>query len=131
MLSVAGATAAASLVFAHIRLPRLLLGLAAGAQVGRGGRADARLVSQPIGRPGLIGVNSGAALAAGVAIVLGAQFWPELPRTGQLAADPGGLRGWAGGDDADLSAGADRRRHVALMLLAGVAVNALAPASAT
>ena len=41
---------------------------------------DARPVSQSAGRPGLIGVSSGAALAAGVTIVLGGMYLPWLPR---------------------------------------------------
>lgn len=85
----------ASLVFAHIRLPRLLLGL-----------------------------------AAGVAIVLGAQFWPELPRG--LGSWPLILAAFAGGLAVTmliyLVAQTGGGTHVALMLLAGVAVNALAGA---
>ena len=120
----------ASLVFAHIRLPRLLLGLAAGAGLGVAGALMQGLFRNPLADPGLIGVSSGAALAAGVAIVLGAQFWPELP--GALGSWPLILAAFAGGLAVTmliyLLAQTGGGTHVALMLLAGVAVNALAGA---
>lgn len=120
----------ASLVFAHIRLPRLLLGLAAGAGLGVAGALMQGLFRNPLADPGLIGVSSGAALAAGVAIVLGAQFWPELPRA--LGSWPLILAAFAGGLAVTmliyLLAQTGGGTHVALMLLAGVAVNALAGA---
>ena len=123
-----GSTAA--LVFAHIRLPRLLLGLAAGAGLGVAGALMQGLFRNPLADPGLIGVSSGAALAAGVAIVLGAQFWPGLPRG--IGSWPLILAAFAGGLTVTtliyLLAQTGGGTHVALMLLAGVAVNALAGA---
>lgn len=123
-----GSTAA--IVFTHIRLPRLLLGVAAGAGLGVAGALMQGLFRNPLADPGLIGVSSGAALAAGMAIVLGAQFWPELPRG--LGSWPLVLAAFAGGLAVTaliyLLAQTGGGTHVALMLLAGVAVNALAGA---
>ena len=69
------------LVFLNIRLPRLVLGVAAGAGLGMAGTLMQGLFRNPLADPGLVGISSGAALAAGVTIVLGAWFWPVLPRT--------------------------------------------------
>ena len=69
------------LVFMNIRLPRLLLGVAAGAGLGLSGALMQGLFRNPLADPGLIGVSSGAALAAGITIVLGSIWFPDLPRT--------------------------------------------------
>lgn len=58
------------LVFFNIRLPRLLMGVAAGAGLGLAGAMLQGLFRNPLADPGLIGVSSGAALAAGATIVL-------------------------------------------------------------
>ena len=118
------------LVFLNIRLPRLLLGLAAGAGLGMAGALMQGLFRNPLADPGLIGVSSGAALAAGIGIVLGSLYFPELPRS---------LGSWTlvamafGGSLAvtvliTLLAQSEGGTRVGLMLLAGVAINALAGA---
>lgn len=118
------------LVFLNIRLPRLLLAVAAGAGLAMAGALMQGLFRNPLADPGLIGISSGAALAAGVTIVLGQQWFPELPSalgswTLMLSAFAGGLavtlliylfsQGPAG-------------TSIGVMLLAGVAVNAVAGA---
>jgi iron complex transport system permease protein len=112
----------------NIRLPRLLMGVAAGAGLGLAGALMQGLFRNPLADPGLIGVSSGAALAAAVTIVLGAQWFPELPRTlGSWTlvamAFAGGLAVTALIHTLAQVGGATR---MGLMLLAGVAVNALA-----
>lgn len=113
-----------------IRLPRTLGAWLAGALLGLAGAVAQGLFRNPLADPGLIGVSSGAALAAGVAIVLGAQFWPGLPRG--IGSWPLILAAFAGGLTVTmliyLLAQTSGGTHVALMLLAGVAVNALAGA---
>ena len=118
------------LVFVNIRLPRLLLGMVAGAGLGLAGALMQGVFRNPLADPGLIGVSSGAALAAAAAIVLGGWWFPELPRS---------LGSWTlvgmaftGGLGVTLliyalaqSGGGTR---MGLMLLAGIAVNALAMA---
>ncbi len=116
------------LVFMNIRLPRLLMGVAAGAGLGLAGALMQGLFRNPLADPGLIGVSSGAALAAAVTIVLGAQWFPELPRT--LGSWTLVAMAFAGGlavtalIHALAQVGGSTR--MGLMLLAGVAVNALA-----
>ncbi|MGJ7490664.1 FecCD family ABC transporter permease [Variovorax sp. ZT4R33] len=116
------------LVFVNIRLPRLLLGLVAGAGLGMAGTLMQGLFRNPLADPGLIGISSGAALAAGVTIVLGAAFFPLLPRA--LGSWTLVSMAFGGGFAVTLliyglsqSEGGTR---MALMLLAGIAINALA-----
>jgi iron complex transport system permease protein len=118
------------LVFMNIRLPRLLLGITAGAGLGMAGALMQGMFRNPLADPGLIGVSSGAALAAGIMIVLGAAYFPELPRklgswTLVLMAFAGGLSVTALIYALAQSSGGTQ---VGLMLLAGIAVNSLAGA---
>ena len=125
-----GAPTAEHLVFMSIRLPRLLLGVAAGAALGLSGALMQCLFRNPLADPGLIGVSSGAALAAGITIVLGSVWFPDLPRTlGSwtlvLTAFLGSLLVTLLVYALSQQGGATR---VGLMLLAGIAINALAGA---
>jgi len=119
----------AELILAQIRLPRTLLGCAAGAVLALCGVAMQGLFRNPLADPGLVGVSSGAALGAAVAIV-GSTFIPTLPARWEpyllsVFAFAGGLGvtvlvyrlGRRGG-----------QTHVATMLLAGIALTALAGA---
>lgn len=119
------------LVFVNIRLPRLILGAAAGAGLGMAGTLMQGLFRNPLADPGLIGISSGAALAAGITIVIGVSLWPALPRT--LGSWTLVLMAFGGGFLVTLliyglsrSEGGTR---MALMLLAGIAINALAGAA--
>lgn len=118
------------LVFVNIRLPRLVLGIAAGAGLGMAGALMQGLFRNPLADPGLIGISSGAALAAGVTIVLGAWLLPVLPRT--LGSWTLVVMAFGGGLLVSLLiyglSQSDGGTRVALMLLAGIAVNALAGA---
>jgi iron complex transport system permease protein len=118
------------MVFMNIRLPRLLLGVAAGAALGLSGALMQGLFRNPLADPGLIGISSGAALAAGITIVLGSVWFPDLPRT--LGSWTLVVMAFAGSLCVTLvvytlsqQEGATR---VGLMLLAGIAINALAGA---
>jgi iron complex transport system permease protein len=118
------------LVFVNIRLPRLILAVAAGAGLGIAGALMQGLFRNPLADPGLIGVSSGAALAAGITIVLGALYFPELPRklgswTLVLMAFIGGLTVTA---LIYALAQGSGTTNIALMLLAGIAINSLAGA---
>src|SRR5690606_9925073 len=88
------------------------------------------LFRNPLADPGLIGVSSGAALAAGVAIVMGVAWFPELPRA--LGSWVLVLMAFGGGLVVTLLihtlARGEGGTRVGLMLLAGIAVNALAGA---
>ncbi len=117
-------------VFATIRLPRLVMGLAAGAGLGLAGALMQGLFRNPLADPGLIGVSSGSALAAAALIVMGAVWFPELPRSlGSWplmgAAFVGGLVTTGLIYGLSQTGGGTR---IGVMLLAGVAINALAMA---
>lgn len=72
------------MVIAHIRAPRVVLAAMAGAALGAAGATMQGLFRNPLADPGLIGVSSGAALAASCVIVLGVDM-----------AQSGFLNGWA------------------------------------
>ncbi|OLU34104.1 iron ABC transporter permease [Pseudomonas sp. PA27(2017)] len=117
----------AELILGQIRMPRTLLGLAVGAVLALCGVAMQGLFRNPLADPGLIGVSSGAALGAAIAIVGGAAMggMPELfaPYLLSLCAFLGGLVVTA------LVYRLGRRNgqtSVTTMLLAGIALNALA-----
>ena len=113
-----------------IRLPRVVLGAFVGAGLAVSGAAMQGLFRNPLADPGLIGVSSGAALAAVSIIVLGDTVMPEVLSGLGLFLLPGAA--FIGGLVATLvvyrvSRVADRT-VVATMLLTGIAVNALAGA---
>lgn len=120
----------AELIVGQIRLPRALLGVAVGAVLALSGVAMQGLFRNPLADPGLIGVSSGAALGAAVAIVGGelvGGISPLLePYLLSLSAFIGGL----GVTALVYRLGRrDGRTHVATMLLAGIALTALAGAA--
>jgi len=115
-------------VFWHIRLPRALLGVLAGAALGVAGALAQGLFRNPLADPGLIGVSAGAALGAATAIVAGGRtlglWWG--PQSLMVAAFLGSLLMTA------LTWRLARREgHVdtARLLLTGLALNAAAAAA--
>jgi iron complex transport system permease protein len=66
-----GVTPVAQIILVDIRLPRVLMGTAVGALLAIGGAVLQGLFRNPLADPGVIGVSSGAALGAVVAIMLG------------------------------------------------------------
>jgi iron complex transport system permease protein len=119
-----------ALVVLNIRLPRTLLVLLVGAALAVSGAVMQGLFRNPLADPGLVGVSAGAALAAGVTIVLGDLYL--VPFLGRLpfALLPAGA--FLGGllSTILLYAIATRggRTSIPTMLLAGVALGALAGA---
>lgn len=120
----------AEMILGQIRMPRTLLGLAVGAVLALTGVAMQGLFRNPLADPGLIGVSSGAALGAAVAIVGGgllgglpSGFEPYLL---SLCAFVGGLVVTA---MVYRLGRRDGQTHVATMLLAGIALTALAGAA--
>ncbi|WP_036533777.1 FecCD family ABC transporter permease [Oceanobacter kriegii] len=118
-------------VVRELRLPRVLLALLVGAGLAVAGVVTQGVFRNPLADPGLIGVASGAALAAVAVIVLSDSilfFWADLtgPLALPLAAFGGGLLvtwvmyrlgTWRG------------ETQVAMLLLAGVAINVLTGAA--
>ncbi len=118
------------LVFLNIRLPRLVLGVVAGAALGMSGALMQGMFRNPLADPGLIGVSGGAALAAGITITMGHVWFPDLPRamgswTIVVTAFLGSLLVTAMVYALSQSRTGTR---IGLMLLGGVAINALATA---
>ncbi|MEX6679155.1 iron ABC transporter permease [Pseudomonas sp. W2Oct36] len=117
----------AELIVGQIRLPRTLLGLAVGAVLALSGVAMQALFRNPLADPGLVGVSSGAALGAAVAIVAGASLGglpePFQPYLLSVCAFAGGLGVTA---IVHQLGRRDGRTSVSTMLLAGVAMTALA-----
>ncbi|MEM8486482.1 MAG: iron ABC transporter permease [Bacteroidota bacterium] len=119
-----------AMVLMAIRLPRILLAMLVGAGLAVSGAIMQGLFRNPLADPGLIGVSSGAALAAVLMIVFGTtilgtastiwQLWaiPLAAFLGSLAAIylVYTLATWKG------------QTSVATMLLAGIALNALTAA---
>jgi iron complex transport system permease protein len=112
-------------IFTELRLPRAVLCMCVGASLGVGGTLMQALFRNPIVEPGLVGTSSGAALGASLYFVLGAALhidqtvW-SLP----AAACVGGiLSTWLVFGLA--RNGADGRASIVMLLLTGLAVNAL------
>lgn len=109
-----------------IRLPRVLTALAVGAALAVSGAVLQALFRNPLADPGLIGVSSGAALAAVAVIVLGGPVtlwlgaW-ALPGAAFLGGLGTTLLIWR-------LARVEGQVDVATLLLAGIAVNAVAGA---
>jgi len=119
-----------ALVIVGIRLPRALLGLEVGAALAVSGALMQGLFRNPLADPGLVGVSSGAGLAAAATIVLGDQFLAGPIGRLPFAILPFGA--FLGGLLATLAIYAistrDGRTSMATMLLAGVALGAFAGA---
>lgn len=117
----------AAIILWEIRLPRLLLGALIGAGLAVCGAVMQGLFRNPLADPGLIGVSSGSALGASLAIVLAGNLAPAWlqPWIVSLMAFAGGLvvtvlvyRLASRGGQAS----------IAILLLAGVAMTAIAEA---
>lgn len=106
-------------VVVQLRLPRIVVGAMVGASLGLAGSAMQGLFRNPLADPGIIGVSSGGAAAAVVAIVLGLHdlFFLALPTAAFLGALAAALLVYA-------LAVASGQFSAATLLLAGVAVNA-------
>lgn len=119
-----------TLVVVGIRLPRLLTGLLVGAALAVSGALMQGLFRNPLADPGLVGVSSGAGLAAGLTIVLGERLVPPGLGIDPFALVPVGafLGGLATTAVLYVLSTRGGRTSIATMLLAGIALGALAGA---
>lgn len=119
-----------ALVLFNIRLPRTLLAMYIGAALAVAGAMMQGMFRNPLADPGLIGVSSGAALAAVSVIAFGYAHFPDVQAALGVHALP--LAAFIGGVTvtALLVAITSGRRTIstAALLLAGIAVAALAQA---
>ncbi len=113
-----------------VRLPRLLMGILVGAALGLGGASIQAIFRNPLAEPGLIGISAGASLAAASIIAFETLLFSAL---GELSGHyllafgafaGAGIATWLVYRISLL----DGRPHIATMLLAGIAINALAGA---
>lgn len=104
-----------------LRLPRLLLGIAVGSGLGLAGATMQGIFRNPLVDPGLIGVSSGAALAASTMMVLGGRQ-ANTPLILTVAAFAGGL---AAATLVQRLSRVNGQTRVLSLLLAGIAVNAI------
>lgn len=110
-----------AIIIREIRLPRVLLGLMAGASLGLSGAALQGLLRNPLADPGVIGVSASAGLGAVFAIYFGLSsvFLLAVP----LLAMAGAL-----GATLVLFVLASRDTSVLTLILAGIGINGLAVA---
>ena len=117
-----------SAVLLAIRLPRIVLGVAAGAGLGAAGAVLQGVFRNPLADPMLIGVSSGAALAVTGVIVLGSTVLAGFATIAGVLTLP--IAGFCGGLVATLLlyrvSTHEGRTSLTTMLLAGIAINALA-----
>ncbi|MEK6805522.1 MAG: iron ABC transporter permease [Pseudomonadota bacterium] len=113
----------------QIRAPRIALALLIGAALAQAGAAMQGLFRNPLADPGLVGVSSGAAFAAVAAIVFGnsIQVFDWLPARYVLP-----LATFAGGWLAAITvlrlSSSEGYTRIGVMLLLGLAINAIAGA---
>ena len=117
-------------VFTTLRVPRVMLAVLTGGGLAMAGAVTQGMFRNPLADPSLIGVSSGAALAATSAIVLGTSqslqfFAPLRPVLVPLAAFLGGLLAVV---FVRHVASREGRTSLPAMLLAGIAITALAEA---
>lgn len=106
-----------------VRFPRIAMGLAVGAALAVAGAVMQAIFGNPLAEPGVVGVSSGGALGASVAIVLGLTAFGS----GSIA-----IFAFIGGLLATLlvyfMSRANGRTEVVTLLLTGIAVNAFSGA---
>jgi iron complex transport system permease protein len=124
------AIAREQLVLLDIRLPRMLLGVFVGAALAVAGAMMQGLFRNPLADPTLVGVSSGAALAAVATIALGNGLASPWIKTFGVYALP--VSAFAGGVATTLILVGIVSRHgqlsVGTLLLAGIALGALSAA---
>lgn len=106
-----------------VRFPRIVMGLMVGASLAVAGAVMQAIFGNPLAEPGVVGVSSGAALGASIAITIGAS----------VLGGPGvAVFAFLGGLVATLLvyavARAGGRTEVVTLLLTGIAINAFAQA---
>lgn len=106
-----------------VRFPRIVMGLMVGAALAVAGAVMQAIFGNPLAEPGVVGVSSGAALGASIAITIGAS----------VLGGPGvAVFAFLGGLVATLLvyavARAGGRTEVVTLLLTGIAINAFAQA---
>ncbi|WP_367988534.1 FecCD family ABC transporter permease [Vibrio sp. NTOU-M3] len=126
-----GLPAHITMIVQQVRLPRTLLAIAVGGILAISGAVMQGLFRNPLADPGIIGVSSGAALGAAIAIVLFGELAAQYPNLLLFGTVP--MFACIGGALTTfivyrLGTGSTGT-SVTMMLLAGVAISALAGAA--
>lgn len=126
-----GLPAHITMIVQQVRLPRTLLAIAVGGILAISGAVMQGLFRNPLADPGIIGVSSGAALGAAIAIVLFGELAAQYPNLLMFGTVP--MFACIGGALTTfivyrLGTGSTGT-SVTMMLLAGVAISALAGAA--
>lgn len=110
----------------HIRIPRILAALLVGGALAVSGAIMQGLFRNPLVEPGIIGVSSGAALFAALAIVVGTHLIPTLfAKLGDYALPVAAcVGGWLITTLLYLFSRNTRGISISSMLLIGIAINA-------
>lgn len=110
-----------------VRFPRIVMGLAVGAALAVAGAVMQAIFGNPLAEPGVVGVSSGAALGAALAIVLGGAGVALFTSSWATA-----ILAFLGGLGATLLvyvvSRSNGRTEVVTLLLTGIAINAFAGA---
>ncbi|WP_087017975.1 FecCD family ABC transporter permease [Thaumasiovibrio subtropicus] len=118
------------MVIQQVRLPRTLLCIAIGALLAMSGAVMQGLFRNPLADPGIIGVSAGASLGAAIAIVMFGSLAASFPILLLFGTVP--LFAFLGGAITTVLVyklgTSENGTSVAMMLLAGVAIGALAGA---
>jgi len=117
------------LVLWSIRLPRIALACMIGALLAAAGTMMQGLFRNPLADPGLVGVSSGAGLAAAVTIVLGDRLLAGTPLPFEVLPFAAFIGALAVTTMLYRIATRENRTSVAIFLLAGIAIGALAAAA--
>lgn len=110
------------IIVLELRLPRMLVGIMAGATLGLSGAALQGLLRNPLADPGVIGVSASAGLGAVVAIYFGLSS--NFPLSIQIMSMGGAVLATV-----ILSAISRRDSSVLTLILAGIGISSLATAA--
>lgn len=110
------------IIVVELRLPRMVMGVLAGATLGLSGAALQGLLRNPLADPGIIGVSSTAGLGAVIAIYFGLSSF--FPLSIQIMSMGGALLATM-----ILSVVSSRDSSVLTLILAGIGISSLATAA--
>lgn len=117
-----------STVIGHIRIPRTIMALMVGTALAVSGASMQGMMRNPLADPGLLGITTGASLAAATMIVIGNQVLPDWLGEHKIYALP--LAAFLGSllvSFVIMRIGTvGSQTNIAVLLLAGLAINGLA-----
>lgn len=117
-------------ILTELRIPRSLMALTCGFSLAVAGVAMQGLFRNPLASPAILGVNAGASLGAALIIIFGAIIFPNVSSQARFYLLP--LGAFIGACTVTFTAvrigTINGRTHIYLLLLAGIAIQAIAGA---